>query len=123
MHAAPRQQVTVLVVADDDERRTVLSDVLRRDGYHVLVADGAHDAATHLARPATRIDLVLSDARLGTPTALDLARLVRATPLMIVDEAMDPAGDATTLPKPFRLDVLRRAVLTTIVANVKRDVA
>ena len=128
MRATPsRQQVTVLVVADEDATRALLSDALRRDGYLVLSAASAGDAASYLAAPAARIDLVLSDLRREGPTALDLARLVRATrertPLIVVNGGDEMAGNATSLPSPFRLDVLRRAVLTTIVANVKRGSA
>ena len=62
------------------------------------------------------------------PQVLDYAvRLVRATrertPLIVVNGGDELAGNATTLPSPFRLDVLRREVLTTIVANVKREAA
>jgi DNA-binding NtrC family response regulator len=128
MRAAPaRHPVTVLVVADEDAPRALLSDALRRDGYHVLAAETARDAASYLEAPNGRIDLVLSDIRRPGPTALDLARLIRTTrertPLIVVNGGAELAGDATTLPKPFRLDVLRRAVLTTIVANVKRSAA
>ena len=132
MRAAPaRHQVTVLVVADEDGARTLLSDALRRDGYLVLSAESAVEAASYLeargSNAPPRIDLVLSDLRRPGPTALDLARLVRATrertPLMVVNGGDELAGNATTLPSPFRLDVLRREVLTTIVANVKREAA
>ena len=118
MRAAPaRHQVTVLVVADEDATRALLSDALRRDGYLVLSADSARDAASYLEAPTARIDLVLSDLRREGPTALDLARLVRATP------ARTPLLVVNAAPSTFRLDVLRREVLTTIVANVKREAA
>lgn len=128
MRATPaRHQVTVLVVADEDAARVLLSNALRRDGYVVLSAGSARDAASYLEAPAARIDLVLSDLRRPGPTALDLARLVRATgettPLIVVNGGDEMAGNATSLPSPVRLDVLRREVLTTIVANVKRAAA
>ena len=123
--ATSRHQVTVLVVADEPGARALLSDALRRDGYLVLSASSARDAASYLEAPSARIDLVLSDLRRQGPTDLDLARLVRATrertPLMLVNGGPEMAGTATRLPSSFRLDVLRREVLTTIVASVKRE--
>jgi CheY-like chemotaxis protein len=130
-----RTPATVLVVEDDFDLRELLSDTLRRDGYLVLAASSAAEAADFLAGRGTtsrfcRIDLVLSDVRLDGATGLELGEHLRetrsATPLIFMTAFPEPAIEkaaarmgATLLPKPFGLDHLRRAVLTTIAAYVK----
>lgn len=118
--------------------RELLSDTLRRDGYTVLEATSVDEAFDLLAAPehhrSTRIDLVLSDVRLGGETGLDLGRKLRAVseemPLILMtafpEASIHRAAEtlhAEVLAKPFRLDVLRRSVLTTIVAQIKRVLA
>ena len=129
---------TVLVVEDDEEMRTLLGDTLRRDGFVTLTASSVRDAARLLGSdaslPLRRVDLVLSDVRMDGESGIDLGRLLRATrpttPLILMTAYPEAelvveanALGATVLPKPFRLDVLRRTVLTTIAVYVRgRDV-
>ncbi|MBX3205255.1 MAG: response regulator [Labilithrix sp.] len=136
-HRAPqRSPTTVLVVEDDGDLRELVVDTLRRDGYVVLAAGSASEAARILAVMVERrgvdrqVDLVLSDVRMNGGTGLDLAHRLRATsarlPIILMTAFPEPdleveAEDvgATLLAKPFRLEVLRRAVLTTIAAHVR----
>jgi CheY-like chemotaxis protein len=129
-----RAPVTILVVEDDREMRELLVDTLERDGYLVLAAASANEAerilATTLGQRRLEVDLVLSDVQMDGLTGIELGQRLReangATPLILmtafpeasVDRAASDIG-ATVLPKPFRLEVLRRAVLTTIAARAR----
>jgi len=68
--ATPR----VLVVEDDDAVRTMLQEVLQRDGFEVVAASNVRDALGHIVgRP---FDVLLSDLHL--PLAGDGFTLVSA---------------------------------------------
>jgi CheY-like chemotaxis protein len=129
-----RAAVTVLVVEDDNDMRELLVETLERDGYVVLSAGSIGEALLTIQRFARRVDLVLTDVRMSTGVAsgIDFGHVLReskargTTPLILmtafpdseVYEAATSMG-ATVLSKPFRLDVLRREVLTRIAAHVK----
>ena len=68
---APR----VLVVDDEASMRDMLRIVLRRDGFEVLVADGATSAMKLLEREA--IDLLLSDIRMPDGSGVDVLRAAK----------------------------------------------
>jgi PAS domain S-box-containing protein len=55
------QGEVILVVEDDDDLRSYVSDVLRGLGYHVLSCADAKTAVPILEQAATRIDLLLTD--------------------------------------------------------------
>ena len=55
------QGEVILVVEDDDDLRSYVSEVLRGLGYHVLSCANAKAAVPVLEQPATRIDLLLTD--------------------------------------------------------------
>src|SRR5262249_44437630 len=55
------QGEVILVVEDDDDLRSYVSEVLRSLGYHVLSCANAKAAVPVLEQPATRIDLLLTD--------------------------------------------------------------
>jgi CheY-like chemotaxis protein len=131
-----RAAVTVLVVEDDDDMRELLVETLERDGYVVLSAGSIGEALLTIQRVARRVDLVLTDVRMSTGMAsgIDFGHVLReskargttTTPLILMtafpDSAVYEAAtsmNATVLSKPFRLDVLRREVLTRIAQHVK----
>jgi two-component system response regulator FlrC len=125
---------TVLVVEDDSELRELVVDTLERDGYLVLTVESAAAAVEMIeavVTPRQRIDLVLSDVRMAGTNGIELGRKVRQvrgdTPMILMTAFPEPdvyvaaAGlDAAVLAKPFHLEALRRAVLTTIAAYVRR---
>ncbi len=123
-----RPVATVLVVEDDEDLRDLVVDTLRRDGYVVLAASSAEEAEDVLEERAHRIDLVLSDVHMpGRLDGVAVAQLLRATcpctPLILMTAFPEPtlhvaAADvrALVLSKPFRLEVLRSAVLKAIAA-------
>jgi CheY-like chemotaxis protein len=51
----------ILVVEDDDDLRSYMSEMLRGLGYHVLSCANANAALPLLEQAATRIDLLLTD--------------------------------------------------------------
>jgi DNA-binding response OmpR family regulator len=134
MGSLARSPVTVLVVEDDDDMRELLVDTLERDGYFVLAARSASEASTYLRTGASdrKIDLVLADVRMAGPSGIDFGHQLRgtksrtSTPLILMTAFPEPSVhlaastmNAVVLPKPFRLDVLRREVLTRIAAHLK----
>ena len=68
---------TVLVVEDEEAVRVLVSDILSRNGYTVLVAANA-DEALELVRSASRIDLVLTDVMMPDGSGPELIARLRA---------------------------------------------
>ena len=111
---APR----VLVVDDEASMRDMLRIVLRRDGYEVLVADGARAAAGD-PRDARHIDLLLSDIRMPDGSGVDVLRAAKQANrdvvafMMTAFASTDTAVEAMRLgavdyfTKPFNVDELR----------------
>jgi CheY-like chemotaxis protein len=76
--ATPPGPATVLVVEDEGSVRTLLREVLRREGYSVLVAsDGRAALELADAHPGS-IDLLVSDCALPQFSGAELARRLRA---------------------------------------------
>jgi DNA-binding NtrC family response regulator len=115
----------ILVVEDQLREQDALARVLRTEGYQTLCAKSLTEA---LQRFEESPDLVLSDLRLGTETALDLLKPCRlrspSTPFVIITAFGDVqtavaamkqgASDYLTKPvKPDELLVLIRQLLAT----------
>ena len=62
----------VLVVDDERSMRELLSIVLRRDGYEVLVAEDGADALELLGKE--RVDILITDIRMPTMDGVELLR-------------------------------------------------
>ena len=107
----------VLVVDDEASMRDMLRIVLRRDGYEVLVADGARAAIAILEREA--IDLLVSDIRMPDGSGVDVLRAAKDANrdvvafMMTAFASTDTAVEAMRLgavdyfTKPFSVDELR----------------
>jgi two-component system, cell cycle sensor histidine kinase and response regulator CckA len=52
---------TILVVEDQDGLRTLICEILRRNGYTVLPAENGHEALLLAARQSGKIDLMITD--------------------------------------------------------------
>jgi CheY-like chemotaxis protein len=65
---------TILLVEDDQELRTYLTEVLRGLGYNVLSAGDAKTALSVLERDAVRVDLLLTDVVMPGINGRDLGR-------------------------------------------------
>jgi CheY-like chemotaxis protein len=118
----PRGDETILVVEDDPQVRSLLANILRRQGYALLVADSAADAAARSAAHAGPIDLLLTDVIMPRTSGPRLAdSLVARRPAMKVlflsgyadDAVADQAGLApgsAYLQKPIAVETLTRKV-------------
>lgn len=112
-------QGTILLVEDDPSLRFLIAEILRREGYTVLVA-GDGDAAFKVWRTgSTRIDLLLADVMMpGGLSGIELAgRMLQDQPdlKVVVSSAYSPTLDGLGespgfacgyLAKPFQPDRL-----------------
>jgi CheY-like chemotaxis protein len=77
---------TVLLVEDDEAVRVLLSNVLRRHGYQVLVADEPRQALSLAARHTGVLDLVLTDVimpGMSGPEMVALLKAIRPEPAVL----------------------------------------
>lgn len=113
----------LVLIEDDADYRSLLSDFLSSLGHAVLEFASAEEALGHMnGAGAEAPGLVLTDLRLARMSGLDLARaLRRAHPrvpiiLMTAFSERPLAGEALALgrsafvEKPFRLAVLREEI-------------
>jgi CheY-like chemotaxis protein len=114
---------SILVVDDDDQFRSMLRQVLGREGYEVVEArNGREGMALYRAEPT---DLVISDIlmpeREGLQTIRELRREFPEAKIIAVSgggpggtmnflKAAKLLGAERTLWKPFELDELRQVV-------------
>jgi two-component system response regulator PilR (NtrC family) len=113
----PGRAPRVLVVDDEASMRDMLRIVLRRDGYEVLVANGARTALAVIEKE--HIDLLLSDIRMPDGSGVDVVRAAKAANrdvvafMMTAFASTDTAVEAMRLgavdyfTKPFNVDELR----------------
>jgi PAS domain S-box-containing protein len=105
---------TVLVVDDESEVRSLIAEILRGSGYHVVVAaDG--DAAIALLERATRpVDLLVTDVVMPVMSGTDLAARVTAsspTTRVLFVSGFVPAGSPSLRGAPLVAKPLHRAEL------------
>jgi PAS domain S-box-containing protein len=121
MSQLPQGQETILLVEDEEAVRDVASQVLRRQGYHVLrAANGAE--AWEVFTQHQEIDLLLSDIVMPQMGGLELAERVAASRpqvriLLMSGYADNPSTrlgladlEVAFLPKPFSPAALARQV-------------
>jgi DNA-binding response OmpR family regulator len=77
LHMATNHQSTILYVARESTERVVLTDALRKAGFHVLEATTGSDA---LARVAEKPQLILVDLDLADMSGFELCRKLKADP-------------------------------------------
>jgi two-component system, cell cycle sensor histidine kinase and response regulator CckA len=101
---------TLLVAEDDEPLRHLMSQVLRRDGYQVLVASDGCDAVTVAADWSGTIDAMISDIDMPGMNGSDVAAtlLVGRPTMRVLFVSGGTEGSATTalppslLAKPFK---------------------
>jgi DNA-binding NtrC family response regulator len=110
----------ILIVEDEPSMSWALAEGLSEDGFTIDTFRSAEEAWDWLQRGKS--DLIISDLRLPGMTGLELARKLQrgrhAQPVIIVTAYGTPevqsdlrrAGVADFVPKPFRIDMLRRSV-------------
>lgn len=123
----PDGEATILVVDDEPNLRRVLSAVLARDGYNVLVASGGREAV-RLAKEQT-IDLLVTDFLMPDMSGLEVLGAVRerhpgVRALLIsghgtVRSAVDAMrlGAFDFLTKPFDVEQVRATVKRALEAG------
>ena len=77
--APARIPATILVIDDDMSVQMLAAQVLRNEGYHVLVASDMDEALRVSGEYAPDIDLVLTDIVLPTGNGMTLARALQRT--------------------------------------------
>jgi two-component system cell cycle sensor histidine kinase/response regulator CckA len=70
---------TILLVEDDDQVRIVAQDILRKNGYQVIVARNAGEALLHSEKHVDRIHLLLSDVVMPQMSGPELAKRLATT--------------------------------------------
>jgi PAS domain S-box-containing protein len=120
----PRASGSVLLVEDDDEVASLVTDMLRELGYDVTRVASA-DAALGALADARPIDVVLSDILMpGRMNGVDLARETKrrrpGLPVVLTsgyaDAAMREASreDIRVLPKPYDIETLAETLAETL---------
>lgn len=109
----PSEELTILVIEDDDSVRQTLNDILTLNGYSVTLAkDGTTGLASARSSPPA---LILSDIGLPGLSGLDLLRSIqedhelRSIPMILLTANVDrptnrlsmELGAADFITKPF----------------------
>jgi CheY-like chemotaxis protein len=113
----------VLVVDDEFLVRSVLSEILRDAGFHVLQAASASDAIGILEKHP-RVDLVFSDVKMPDMDGFELARWVNEhntdLPVILASGYLGKTNMASELrcteflKKPFDFDTVIEKIRVTI---------
>jgi two-component system response regulator PilR (NtrC family) len=91
----------VLVVDDERSMRELLSIVLKRDGYDVLVADTGKAAVELLKRE--RVDILITDIRMPEMTGVDVLREAKLIDPGIITIVMTAFASTDTAVEALRL--------------------
>jgi DNA-binding response OmpR family regulator len=114
----------VLLVEDEPDLRELLSSELEMNGYGVLCAGGGREAYKVFSE--NKIDLVISDLKMGLGGGVDLLRNIRqssveAPPVILMsgysdfdDREAHNLGAQFLLHKPFSLERFVAAVHDTL---------
>jgi two-component system, NtrC family, response regulator PilR len=118
--AADRRLPRILVVDDERSMRELLSIVLRREGYEVLLAEDGRSAIDLLGRQP--IDLLISDIKMPDMSGVEVLRAAKRidqdilaimiTAFASTDSAIEAMrlGACDYLSKPFDIDLLKMKV-------------
>jgi DNA-binding response OmpR family regulator len=110
-----------MIVEDEPAVRNLVASALRHDGYQLLLASSAEEAAEMAAAHEGPIDLLLTDAMMPGKSGVELADLMIARrpglPVIIMsgytEETLEVAGHqgpVALLQKPFTPRELRRRI-------------
>ncbi len=119
---------TILVVEDNSEISNVTVTLLQNLGYRTALAETADDAFERLVR-GEKADLVFTDIVMpGKMNGIELARSLRSRfpglPVLLTTGYSAGAQQATQegfplLSKPYRPDLLAKAIRTLLVPSVE----
>jgi PAS domain S-box-containing protein len=105
---------TVLVVDDESEVRSLIAEILRGSGYHVVVAADGDAAISLLERAGRPVDLLVTDVVMPVMSGTDLAARVTAsspTTRVLFVSGFVPAGSPSLRGAPLVAKPLHRAEL------------
>lgn len=127
---AAQKHRRILLAEDDADLRELIASTLRGEGYEVTEAENGDDLIEKLTRvsedPSTAFDLILSDIRMPTFTALDVLvgarEVIGRTPVVLLTAFGDPEthrralyrGATMVLDKPIRLSDLSATIKRVI---------
>jgi two-component system cell cycle sensor histidine kinase/response regulator CckA len=98
-----RGSATILLMEQNDGLRTVVTNILKKRGYHVLAAHAVADAL-ELAKTQGPPDLLISEPELDL--AKRLASLQPQLRTLFLNGHSDRAAGTATLGKPFEVETL-----------------
>jgi CheY-like chemotaxis protein len=119
--SAPFQDVTILVVDDEEAIRSVLERYFRKEGATVKVAAGGSSALETIRREP--VDIVVLDLRMPDLGGAEVYQIIQNEKPALADRTIFLSGDATrateelqvppgrVLVKPVELQDLTKAVL------------
>jgi signal transduction histidine kinase len=105
---------TVLVVDDESEVRSLIAEILRGSGYHVVVAADGDAAIAMLERASRPVDLLVTDVVMPVMSGTDLAaRVTSSSPStrVLFVSGFVPAGSPSLRGAPLVAKPLHRAEL------------
>lgn len=117
----PLDQLTILLVDDDQTLRSLAASYLSNKGFHVISCNGAA-LAGEVVKSRARIDLLITDVdmpeRTGTELSIEMNELRPAVPVLLISGGCQTEQNRTQarqrgwdqLSKPFRLPELLRSV-------------
>lgn len=124
-------RMTIMIVDDDDEVRSIIKDYLTMFGFRTFIEarDGA-EAYRYVLDSIQRIDLIISDWEMPRTDGLSLLKAVRShnsrysTPFIMVTSQQSQERMKITnakrhaidsyIIKPFRSDILREKVFQVL---------
>ncbi len=122
----------VLIVEDDEHIRSILTSMLRSEGYQVFQAGDGVEALNVLERHASVVRLLVIDVDLPRLGGLDFLRQVRqkgrdlpavvVTGSVAVDDAFPLVGNTRLLRKPFRMADLAAALAHMLAESPVKEV-
>lgn len=127
---ADRGTETILIAEDEEPVRRLVSNTLRRQGYHVIEAATPEDAMRLTAEYSGQIDLLLTDVVMPNTNGVELARALRESRrgLKILymsgytENAVSKMDAAEILSchiaKPFSADSLKRKVREALAGDI-----
>lgn len=121
---------TILLVEDSLLLQSFISEGLKEDGYHVLVASNGEQALQVALRSSMSIDLLVTDVRMPEMSGPQLARKLeqRVPGLKVLymsgyaDDLLDQSvgsgkGTANLIKKPFDIPALERRIREILTCN------
>ncbi|HWC56066.1 MAG TPA: response regulator [Sphingomicrobium sp.] len=112
----------ILLVDDDEEVRTVTTDMIRELGYQVFTVASAEEALARVGRE--HFDLLITDVAMPGMNGVELARRIRQfdehPPILFssgyadVETFGDELSDGAVLKKPFRIAEVARRIEATL---------